>query len=251
MNKPIKRNVPKKVIKPGEESAMMAAERLAAQGMKAFGDPNAKFDLNEDAKLQSELYKMDVQTRIKDPNEEIKGFGMDKQKRDMAPIYTMGNNENDLKEAVDKAKEKQDIENKEEKKEEQQLQLSDDPIERIGQVAEMCKKQDPNFPSKELILKWRQMHGELSFSDINGRLVLFRYLKRQEQIQMDSNEDIAKMLPHQKQDVIWNRCVLYPSDPPEVQAAYPAGLIPTLINSIERESLYLDPREVAAYTIKL
>ena len=200
------------VIKGQQELELAKkAEVLAAKGIAAFGDPNQKFDISTE---------MNVMTNIlpKEDNKEISSV-----KEEMP----------------------------EESQEEPVLSLSEDPVERTKQISEIIRKKHPTFLSGEQLLRLKSIYGDVYISDFIDRIFVYRYLKRQEWIQLNSNESYNSMREDQKESVIYDKCVLWPNLQPEEVAALPAGYIPTIVAQIERQSMFFDPREVAAVTIKI
>ena len=68
---------------------------------------------------------------------------------------------------------------------------------------------------------------------------------------MQADDSFNKMREDQQQDVVFAKCVLYPVYDPTRYALLPAGLVSTLVDTIQIKSMYLDARQVAMSTIKL
>jgi hypothetical protein len=135
---------------------------------------------------------------------------------------------------------------------EQGLQLSEDPAVRMKQISDYFKeKHNPNFPSAEQLLHWKNVTGDVFLLDLNSHVFVYRYIKRQEWIQINSDPNYANLKDNEKDDSIFNRCVLWPQlSPPEV-AMLPAGCVGLIVQQINLESMFLDPIQVSNLTIKL
>lgn len=244
MNKPIKRTKaqPKKVVAKGEEHLIAQAEALAAQGANAFGDPNARFNVADDIKAMNNM-GIPTQDTVT-PSVDYEAIAQ--QEMD---AYQ----EASLEEAMNVAKEKQKIIDPEAstKEEQSEFQLSEDPIERLGQIAEIFRKTDKNFPSKEVLIKLKRTYGNIFLLDLDDMVFIYRYMNRREVVQMELDESFQKLREDLKQDTIFAKCVLYPKFDPTRMSLLPGGIISTIVDTIQIKSMFLDPRQLAMATIKL
>lgn len=130
-------------------------------------------------------------------------------------------------------------------------QLSEDPVKRIEQIAQFIGKTNPNAPTAQMLQNWKQMHGDIFMLNIADRIFIYRYLKRQEWIQINSNPKINELSESQIEEDMFNRCVLWPQMDMIQKAGMPAGGIPMVVQQIRLQSLFLDPGYVAQLTIKI
>jgi hypothetical protein len=137
------------------------------------------------------------------------------------------------------------------KKVEDQQQLSEDPNVRSEQVAAMLKKVNPNAPTADTIKAWKQMHGDIFLLDIADRIFIYRYLKRQEWIQMNANPRKDELTEQQVEEIIFDKCVLWPQMDMVYKATMPAGGLSMVVQQIRLQSLFLDPGYVAQMTLKI
>lgn len=145
----------------------------------------------------------------------------------------------------------QEAQQAEEPQEEEQFTLSDDPAERLKQVAELLKEQHPDAPSGQQLAQWKQQHGEVFILPVGEKTYIYRYLKRIEWTKMQTDEQFAGMNPIQTEEYVFDRCVLWPTVAPLEKATLPAGLISTLTDQIRLNSMFLNPEALAQMTIKL
>jgi hypothetical protein len=131
------------------------------------------------------------------------------------------------------------------------LELSDDPVERAGQMAQAMKEVDPNAPPAEMLLKWKQKHGEIFVLPYDDKTYVYRGLKRQEWAQMNMDESFQNMNPLQTEEHIVQKCLLYPKINPMGMGASLAGLFTSLSEQIRIHSMFLNPEALAMRTIKL
>lgn len=148
-------------------------------------------------------------------------------------------------------KEKAEELKQEEETEEEQFMLSEDPVERLGQVAKLLSDQHPDAPSKEELIKWKQNHGDIFILPVGEDTYIYRYLKRIEWIKMQTEEQFASMNTLQVEEYVFDKCILWPNIPPLKKASLPAGLISTLSEQIRLNSMFLNPEALAQRTIKL
>lgn len=247
-----KKNLDRVIISREEAEREAVAKKLQAQGNAAFGDPNERFDVSAD---RSDINMFAGTNICPDDNEEAL-----RREQQLAAITTAGFGGNQMTEetktpvAQEPAVEHPVVTNPngpgEEPTEEVQ-EFSDDPAVKSQQISELMSAVHPNFPSGPQLTAWKGAFNEIFITEMGSKAFIYRYLKRQEWIQTNANEAFAAMRPDQKQDVIYNKCVIWPILPPDAVAGLPAGCVESLVNAIERNSLFLDPREVAAMTIKL
>jgi hypothetical protein len=139
----------------------------------------------------------------------------------------------------------------EKQEEEGGLQLTDDPKENCRIVSETIGKMVPNPPSPEQLYAWKQGHGDIFLLNIGEKVFVYRYLKRQEWMQMNSNPQFANMTELQIEDMIFNKCVLWPNIDTISAAALPANTVGMIVQQIRIQSYFLDPAYVATLTIKI
>lgn len=139
----------------------------------------------------------------------------------------------------------------EEDEDEIQDTIPTDPIERMKWAAEKLHEIDPKAPSANELFQWKQMHGNTFVLQLEDDVYIYRYIKRQEWAQMMANPAIAKMREEQVEDMIVEKCLLYPRLTPERKAFLPAGIVGLLASQIRIKSQFLDPMQVANITVKL
>jgi len=130
-------------------------------------------------------------------------------------------------------------------------QLSDDPEVRANQIAALLKKIHPNPPNAEMLKSWKQLHGDIFLLNVEGHVFLYRYLKRQEWVQLNSDPATDKLSEHQAEEKLFDRCTLWPQFDQVSKAGMPAGAIPMIVAQVKLQSFFLDPAYVAQLTIKL
>jgi DNA mismatch repair ATPase MutL len=162
------------------------------------------------------------------------------------PMYTMPS-------SAPPPQEQQEPENKntEEQEEEKKEDLSEDPDKRAEQVAEFIGKLHANAPTAQMLKSWRQMHGDIFMLDIADKIYIYRYIKRQEWIQMNANPRKGELTELQVEEDIFNRCLLWPKLDMIQTAGMPAGGISMVVQQIRLQSLFLDPGYVAQMTVKI
>lgn len=227
--KPKRKNV-KKVVAPQEEEMLRKAEQMAAQtqaeldannGRATFG--NSQFNLAEDMSAMNSLINNEQYSQVNETPQ------------------------------MPQEQEEEQQENKEEQQQQEnnQLQLSEDPEVRAEQVSNMYRAIDPTFPSKEQLLQLKKQFGEFFICNLGDQFFIFRYIKRQEWIQLNADDGYQKALGHQKEDILYTKCVIWPNLRPEQLGTLPAGSISAVVEQIQLESKFLNPVEVAQYTIKI
>lgn len=125
------------------------------------------------------------------------------------------------------------------------------PEEKLRQVAAAMRETSPNSPSFETLTKWKSMHGDIYLLNIEDKIYIFRYIKRQEWLQLRAADSWNKMSQDQQEDHVFDRCLLYPRLDPVAKAGLPAGIVGLIAEQIRFQSMFLDPVQVANITIKL
>jgi len=105
-------------------------------------------------------------------------------------------------------------------------------------------------PGPQLIMQWKQMHGDICLLTINDKLFLFRYLKRQEYIQMMAAANWDAMKEHERDDILCEKCLLYPTMTLIEKAGLPANALGMLSAQIKLQSLFLDEMFVSSLVMK-
>jgi hypothetical protein len=131
------------------------------------------------------------------------------------------------------------------------LKLTDDPRENCRLVSETIGKIMPNPPAPETLYGWKMTHGDIFLLNIGERVFVYRYLKRQEWMQMNANPQFAQMTELQVEDMIFNKCVLWPGLDVVQAAALPANTVGMIVQQIRIQSYFLDPGYVATLTLKI
>jgi hypothetical protein len=125
------------------------------------------------------------------------------------------------------------------------------PEEKLRQIAAAMRETTPNSPSFETLTKWKGMHGDIYLLNIEDKIYIFRYIKRQEWLQLRAQESWNKMSQDQQEDHVFDRCLLFPKLDPVAKAGLPAGIVGLIAEQIRFQSMFLDPVQVANITIKL
>jgi hypothetical protein len=127
----------------------------------------------------------------------------------------------------------------------------EDPVERVKAICERLKQINPNAPGPQAIMEWKRMHGDVFLLNIENHVFIYRYLKRQEWIQINANPRFNEMQEHQVEEMIFDKCVLWPGMDPVQRAALPAGAMGMVVQQVRLQSLFLEPGFVAQMTIKM
>jgi hypothetical protein len=143
------------------------------------------------------------------------------------------------------------LEEEEEAFEEEEEVMPTNPIEKMKWVAEKLKEVNPNAPGASELMSWKQMHGNVFVLQLGEDIYIYRYIKRQEWSQMMANPAVQKMRPEQVEDMIVEKCLMFPKLTPERKAFLPAGAVGMLAEQIRLQSQFLDPMQVANITVKL
>lgn len=231
MNKPVKNRV---ITSREEAEAEQRARQLQQQGMAAFGDPNQRFDLDAEPEFptgeQDEYETESAPAPVETPVPVAPKKAPVAKQRPAPVVPTAG---------------------PEEKQDDLPEELSDDPATKMEQVSKIFSKNNPGFPSGQTLLNWKNMAGNIFILDAGENVFIYRYLKRQEWIQMNQDPAFLKQRVDQREDTLFNKCVLWPRLGPEKIAALPAGAVSSIVAQIEQQSMFIDPRELANVTIKL
>lgn len=137
------------------------------------------------------------------------------------------------------------------KQKQEENTLSEDPDKRAEQIAKALAEKYPNAPTADQIKEWRRLHGGAYLTQIEDRVFIYRYLKRQEYIQINANPRSAELSEDAVDEDIFNRCLLWPRYNNIQALGMPAGGIPMIVQQIRLRSLFLDPNYVAQITIKI
>lgn len=137
------------------------------------------------------------------------------------------------------------------KQKEEENQLSEDPAKRAEQVAQALAEKYPNAPTADMLKEWRRLHGGIYLTQIEDRVFIYRYLKRQEYTQINANPKVAELSEDDVDEDIFKRCLLWPRYSQLQTLGMPAGAIPMIVQQVRLRSLFLDPGYVAQITIKI
>lgn len=150
---------------------------------------------------------------------------------------------------------KEEKQAKEEQPEESEevLETTGDPRIDCPKIAEELAKSLPgmNTPSANALYDWKITHGDIYVLPVAGRVFIYRYLKRQEWIMMNTKDEFNNMREDQINEWIYNKCLLWPILDPVQSAGLPAGAIDMVVQQIKLQSLFLDPSFVSTLTIKI
>ena len=147
--------------------------------------------------------------------------------------------------------EEEEIINEDEEGEEDVLDLSEDPVERLNQVSKALAELDPSAPSPDQLGDWKQTHGDVFILYLYDKAFVYRYLKRAEWIKMNLDESFQNMRQDQIEDYIFDRCILWPTFSVIEKNKLPAGTIPALSEQIRINSMFVDPNRLSQLTVKL
>ena len=129
--------------------------------------------------------------------------------------------------------------------------LPKDPVKALEIVAEWLNENYDGAPSFEQLMKWKQMHKNIFFMPAGDKVIVYRYLKRQEWMQIQTDERLQNMSQVESDEFIFDKCVLWPNYSLIDKAGNEAGLIPITVEQIQLHSLFLDAGTLARVTIKL
>lgn len=146
--------------------------------------------------------------------------------------------------------ENEQTETSEEEQEEEQG-LTGDPMTDLQTMAGWIKADHADAPSFEQLVDWRRQHGKLFFLPFEDKVFVYRYMKRQEWIQMKADESLGKLNEEQLQENVFDRCVLWPNLNQIEKAVGAAGLIPSVYEQIQHASMFQNPESLAMRTVKI
>lgn len=213
----------KQVSKQHTQTAA-AAEGLARKGMAAFGSQD-KFNLDAD------MMAMEGATVMK-PGEAQE---VQTELASQAPVIP-----------------EPTVQHEAPAEEEETEELSSDPVIRLEQVHTKVSALFPNIPSKQQLAQWKAMHGDLFFLQLGEELIIYRYLKCQEWIQLNHDEVWVKLEEDKRNEGLFERCVLWPGFAPHELLLRPAGFVDAVVQQIEMQSMFMDPMSIAVNsTLKL
>lgn len=214
-------------ISQEEQKIHQEAEKLKAAGMAAFGDPTPdSFDLNKDMQeiAGAGIVNDDPMTKSEITPGEVP-----------LPNNTEEQSSKEEKPGVGIFRE-----------------LPEDPMKKLEQVCNILSEVSNSPPGIKQLLGWKQLHGDLFLLQMDeNQIYLYRYIKYQEWRQMLADEQNGKLRSDQFDDVILERCLLWPALNIEARGSMPAGLTPTIVEQIRRRSMFLDPNHVAQFTLKI
>jgi hypothetical protein len=127
----------------------------------------------------------------------------------------------------------------------------EDPKERFEWTIQRMKESFTHCPSREQMLAWRQQHGELFVCDYQGKLFVYRYVKRIEWSQAQKMNNFAEMDQFQREDFFVDKCILYPKMTIEQKANMPAGLVTMLAEQIQMQSGFMNAEYLSNFTMKI
>lgn len=123
--------------------------------------------------------------------------------------------------------------------------------EKCEELSKFVKKVTDYVVPIQTLLNWKQMHGDLFMLHMGERVFLFRYLKRQEWAQMKANPQFDEMTELQREEDIYNRCLLFPKVDAIKQAGDAANIMGMIAEQVKLQSFFLDEMYVAQMVIKI
>lgn len=129
--------------------------------------------------------------------------------------------------------------------------LSEDPEERCRQISEALGQISSSAPAPEQLMSWKAMHGDIFLLNIGDRAFIYRYIKRQEWVQINANPQFEQMTELQTEEMVFNKCLLWPQMDVVQMAQLPANAMGMVVQQIRIQSLFLDPTYVATLTLKI
>ena len=130
-------------------------------------------------------------------------------------------------------------------------EIPEDPVAKLEWVAEQLKKIKPNAPDANVLKEWKRIHGNIFILQVDDYVFIYRYLKRQEWKQLQANDQFHTMRVDEQEEMITEKCTLWPKFNVHTRGALPAGAASMLAEQIRIQSMFLDPAQVANITIKL
>lgn len=229
--------------KPAEKIDPRDKEALKNAG---FGNPDEKFD------PETEMAEVAADAAIVESVNETEGISPEPVTG--GPSNKKTNKKGVAKEPQPKAKEQPQQEEAEEQEPPQapEVELSEDPAERLRQVSEMLREEyGEDAPSLDDLVKWKQSHGDIFVLPLGERTFIYRYLKRAEWNKIQADESLQNLTDMQIDDYMFDRCVLWPSVGAVQKAVLPAGLIGAICEQIRINSMFIPPERLAQFTMKL
>ncbi len=240
---------PRRIVEgPEEMRRAQVAEHLKQAGSKNFesvygATTPGSFDFSNDmAQMQEELGMVGMNPEVSVPPEAPKPVTRPVVKQVARPRPTVP-----VQPVQAPPEEPEEVLEEESAGEE----LSDDPEKRLEQISTALKKMNPNAPHADILRSWKQMHGEIFITNIDDYVFIYRYLKRQEHIQLQASPRINEMLEHQVEEMLFDKCILWPQMDALRKAGLPAGAMNAIVAQIKMRSMFLDPGYVAQMTFKL
>jgi len=138
--------------------------------------------------------------------------------------------------------------------------LSEDPVKRAEQISNdlirIAKLSDtlPAFkapPLPDTLLQWKQDHGDIFLLSIGAHSYIYRYIKRQEWLQLLASPGFDQAPDEQNNEKLFDKCCLWPKPDAVQKAALPANSMGMVVQQIRIQSMFLDPAYVANMTIKI
>ena len=102
-----------------------------------------------------------------------------------------------------------------------------------------------------LLKSWKSIHGSIHMLHLGERVFLFRYLKRQEMLQMKANPQYEEMTEDKRDEEIYHKCLLYPKLDTISESGDAAGVMSLIANQVKLNSLFLDEMYVAQMVVKI
>lgn len=155
---------------------------------------------------------------------------------------------------TEEAKTEEAVEEKEDKTDEEPEagSLSDDPAERLNQIADlMAEQHGEEAPDANQLGLWKKQHKDIFILPVSDKTYVYRYLKRIEWTKMQTDERFENMNQLDIEEHIFDLCVLWPSFEPVEKLERAAGLVTTISEQIRLNSMFLNPEALAQMTIKL
>lgn len=233
-----------RVLRPGV-AADLRQELAVAERMAAVGKDLVTGKLNENVYGSTEPFNAIDELKVLHENNIIDEQWME------ANVTELEKNKNETEtKVVEEVRESQETVQPEMPVPAQPV-LSEDPNVRLKQVAEELAKMNPKAPKEGQLRAWKETHGNIYILPIEERIFIYRYLKRQEWVQLQTSDSFSKMRPDQQDDLIFNKCVLWPKLEPIQIAGLPANTVTLISEQVRLQSLFLNPIEVASITIKI
>jgi len=128
--------------------------------------------------------------------------------------------------------------------------LSKDPAVRLKQIVDLVHTFDDNAPGYEQMAVWKRQYKNVYVNEIFDEIFISRHFFRAEWLKFITS--IPENTPeYQVDQMIVEKCLLYPKLTIQSTAILPAGAIPTLAGIIKINSMFIDPQALATRTLKL